>query len=156
MLNPNPSRSGDRSQEKSEKIFDITKHGDFILADTVKESVAELVTRWRRETGYSPAEASERAKKRGHKVSAGYIDDLMNARADNPSPRLQKAVAAAFGKPVEEIEDVAMGRRLKEDADYLESVFAECYDVYRRLSSAKQKEKRWLVEMLIREIQREL
>lgn len=121
----------------------------------MKESLAECVQRWQRESGLKPLEASQRAKKRGHKVSQDYIEDLASGAQVNPSPRIMKAVAAGFGKPVEEIVAAAMGWSAAE-ADQINGLIREIGEAYKQLSPAKQKDKRPLLEMINRELQREL
>src|ERR1700704_207582 len=44
-----------------------------------------------------------RAKRKGHKISAGYLDNLANGTATNPSRKLIKAVAAAYAAPLVEV-----------------------------------------------------
>lgn len=128
------------------------------ILPTVKESVQDVIQRWMRETGLSAVDASERAKKRGRKISSYYIEDMAAAKqsALYPGPKIVKAAAAGFGKPEEELVAAVMDWNVDGDKT-MNGLIREIADAYTHLPPGKQKERaRYLLEIVNRELQREL
>lgn len=124
-------------------------------SDMKNESLQDWVKRKLLETGYSHQKVAERARTRGHKISAGYVNNLAQGDADNPSAKLMKGIAAGFGVPLEEVIAVVFGQPLSEDRAFQKSDFAAMWQAYETLPPDIQRQKRSLLEMLIRELNRE-
>jgi transcriptional regulator with XRE-family HTH domain len=146
------------SNEISRNLEIISVGARFILTPPMAkpENLQEWVNRKLAETGYSHAKVADRAKRLGHQLSAGYVNNLAQGDADNPSAKLMKAIAAGFGVPVEEVIAVVFGKALTEDRGFRGSVFAAMWRAYEELSPEAQREKKPLIDVLMREIQREL
>lgn len=106
--------------------------------------------------GLSEVKAANRAKRLGHKISAGYISNIRTGKAKNPSLDLLQALAAAIGRSEDEVIAIARGKQLAQQGEFQESIFAVLWNEYKHLTAAQKKEVRHLVEMLQREIQRRL
>jgi transcriptional regulator with XRE-family HTH domain len=119
------------------------------------ETLREWVKRKLAETGYSHAMVAKRAKLQGHKLSAGYVNNLAQGDADNPSAKVMKAIAAGFGVSLDEVIDTVFGKPISAEESFKESIFATLWQAYKQLPPEIQKEKKSLIEMLIREIKRE-
>lgn len=143
--------------EKSDYL-EIISAGQFaMLPDSMKrETLQDWVRRKLRETGYSHQNVSDRAKRAGHKLSTGYVNNLAQGDADNPSVKLIKAIAAGFGVSVEEVIAVCFGSPLSEDRAFQKSDFAALAQAYESLPPEVQRQKKPLLDMLMREINREL
>jgi len=150
MENPKSSEISPQIDEISGGLFAI------LPALMKRETLQDWVNRKLRETGYSHAKVSERAKRQGHKISAGYVNNLAQGDADNPSAKLMKGIAAGFGVPLEEVIAVVFGQPLAEDRAFQKSDFAALAHAYEALPPDIQRQKRPLLEMLIREINREV
>ena len=145
------------STEISRNLTDVSAGPFAMLCGSMKkETLQDWVNRKLRETGFSHAKVSERAKRQGHKISAGYINNLAQGDADNPSAKLMKGIAAGFGVPVEEVIAVVFGEPLADDRAFQKSDFAALAQAYESLPPDIQRQKRPLLEMLIREINREV
>jgi transcriptional regulator with XRE-family HTH domain len=94
---------------------------------------------------------SDRAKRRGHAISAGYLDNLANGKATNPSAKLMEAIAAAYAVPLTEI--IAVVFDLPSD-QAVNGIARDLIEKYETLPPSKQREKQPLLEMVIRELQR--
>lgn len=106
--------------------------------------------------GLSEVKAAARAKRLGHKISPGYISNIRTGKAKNPSLDLLQALAAAIGRPEDDVLAVARGKQLAQHGEFQESLFAVLWNEYKHLTPGHKKEVKHLVEMLQREIQRRL
>ena len=148
-----------RSATEKSDYLEIISAGPFgMLSGSAmkRESLQDWVNRKLRETGFSHQKVSDRAKARGHKLSTGYVNNLAQGDADNPSAKLMKGIAAGFGVPLEEVIAVVFGQPLSEDRGFQKSDFAAMWKAYESLPLDVQRQKRPLLEMLIREINRDL
>lgn len=118
------------------------------------ESPQDYVNRILRETGLSHVKVSERARARGHKISAGYVNNICQGDADNPSIKLVQALAHGLGRPEDEVFAVFRGKPLTEETKYGESFFATMWEEFHKLPAAKQREIMPIIEMTLREISR--
>jgi transcriptional regulator with XRE-family HTH domain len=145
------------SRERSSQVDEISQYASGMLSASMSkpENLRDWVRRKLAETGYSHAKVSERARRQGHQLSTGYVNNLAQGDADNPSAKLMEAIAAGFGVPVEEVISVVFGKALA-NGDFSDPLFESLARAYKDLPPAVQKEKKVLIEMLVREIQREL
>lgn len=104
---------------------------------------------------YGHPALAARAKRRGHPISAGYLDELANGESDNPTPLKMRAIAVAYAAPLEEVVAVCFDFDAEND-EYNESAFKELWALYDALLPAKQKAKQAKIEMLSDLIKKEL
>lgn len=141
------------------KDFNLSKADgpiDILSRRMKPETPQAYVNRIMREQDLSHVRVSERAKKKGHKLSSSYIHEIARGTSVNPTIGLLKAIAAGLGRPVEEVIKVWLGQRVTDEVVYSEGFWADLSDEYHHLPSAEQKEVKPLLEMLRREIQRRL
>ena len=149
-----------RSATEKSDYLEIISAGAFgMLTDAPmkRETLQDWVNRKLKETGYSHQKVSDRAKSRGYKLSTGYVNNLAQGDADNPSAKLMKGLAAGFGVPLEEVIRVVFGvAPLEEDKEFWASDVARLWTAYKSLPPDIQRQKRPLLEMVIREINRDV
>jgi transcriptional regulator with XRE-family HTH domain len=142
----------------SDNLEYISAEARSILFSSSLEVKKQLLKEWVRrklaETGYTHAMVSERARRQGYVISTGYVNNLAQGDADNPSPKLIKAIAAGFGVSVWEVIYVIFGNPPEGEPQYPE--IETLRTAYKSLPPDIQRQKKQLIEMLIREIQREL
>jgi transcriptional regulator with XRE-family HTH domain len=141
--------------ENSHVIFD--GEGITLSASMKKqESPQDYINRVMQELGLSHRRVAERARKLGHKLSAGYVHNIASGIVDNPSIRLVQAIAAGLGKPEDELFAMFRGKQLIEGDAYRDSLFGVLGAEFNCLSPQDQKELRPAVDMLHHEILRRL
>lgn len=78
------------------------------------EDLAGYILRLTRE-GLSYQEISNRAARRGFKITRSYISKLVSGAAQNPSLEKLRALAAGLNRPEEEVLAVAIGDQMLEE-----------------------------------------
>lgn len=73
------------------------------------ETPADYVRRVLEESGLSVRQAADRAKKQGRKISFTYLDEIVKGFATNPTVKSVQAIAAALGRPEDEVFAVFRG-----------------------------------------------
>lgn len=121
-----------------------------------RETLQDYVRRIVAEKGLSHVKVAQRAKRLGGKLSAGYVNSIIQGHVSNPGIETLKQLALGLGEPEEELFEVARGKQLSDDANYKESYFATIYAEFRRLPEADKRELRPMIELIKKEIQRRL
>lgn len=62
------------------------------------------------EQGLSHVKISDRARRAGYSLSAGYINSLAQGHIDSPSVRMVQALAVGLGRPEDEVFEVFRGK----------------------------------------------
>ncbi len=104
------------------------------------------------DAGLSLRDVERRSKSaRGH-ISNGYVNDILQGDAKNPTLDKLEALARGIGRPVDELIDVILGRVKTEDPSIQTSEIGGLIKDFNELSESDQKELRPSVEMLVKEI----
>ena len=87
----------------------------------------------------SLTEIAERAKKRGARISIGYINNILRGHSTNPSVEILKALAIGLGRPEGEVFRAAGVKTGETLAGIEVSRFAEMARIYSTLSATDKR-----------------
>jgi transcriptional regulator with XRE-family HTH domain len=118
------------------------------------EDLADFVRRTLKETGLSTRAVQDRARRKGLKITSGYVSRIVSRTVTNLTVNSLKALAAGLG--VSEREVFATVLREPPSPEFYESDFATLYSKYKELSEADKKETRVLIKAIDREIEHRL
>lgn len=153
----NTPKSGNVSSPSVKNYSEISCNESDSLLDVQLPTLQDYVNKVFDETeGLSEVKASNRATRLKHKISPGYISNIRTGKAKNPTIELLQGLAAAIGRPEDDVIAIARGKQLSQHGEFQESLFAVLWNEYKQLTATQKKEVRHLVEMLQREIQRRL
>lgn len=163
-------RTGDTIHPISAEVNnDISLESDFIvgsdgpiLRDAMvspnnQSEVPSLQDYLRREAqsqGINHEDIAERAQADGHKISAGYVNNMMNGYALNPSSKKIRALAAGLGKEPEELFAIVGGKKPPENEDFTKSFFYAMWRDFKQLPNEEQPHYRKSLEMIHQSITR--
>lgn len=121
-----------------------------------KEELPDFIRRLLKEKGLSTRDVEERAKRKGKKITHGYISRIVSRTVTNPSVDKLKALAAGLGVREKEIFDYLHNDPLENNAAYQESGFAFLYEKYKDLTDKDKMELSIFITIIDHEIERRL
>jgi transcriptional regulator with XRE-family HTH domain len=123
------------------------------MAKRQREDLADFVRRTLKEKRLSTRDVEERAKRKGMRITHGYVSRIISHSATNLTVDKLKALAAGLGIREKEVFDRVSNEPLESEPDYHESDFAHLFSKYKNLKDEDKKELRTLIKTIDREIE---
>ena len=121
------------------------------MTKRTKEDLADFVRRTLNEKRLTTRDVEQRAKRKGKRITHGYVSRIVSRTATNLTVDRLKALAVGMGVREKEVFDRVTGEPIENDFD--ESDFALLHAKYKELSDEDKKEVRTLVRAIDREIE---
>jgi transcriptional regulator with XRE-family HTH domain len=103
------------------------------------EILADFIRRVAQEKKLGLRQIEEQSRRRGNKITHGYLSKLLSGQSSNPSKDKLEAIAYGLGIPIKEVYDAIGGDPYESSPEFARSHFASMAFKYEKMPKTSKK-----------------